>query len=149
MSKTVEIEIEGLKALGKRFGDLTPDIAKKVKRAINLGAYAVERTAIKSIKSRSGGRRYRHKGKTHIASRPHKPPNARDGHLDKNIIVTTGQGIITKGYFALVRSRAKYSKSLEYGTKRMAPRPFMRKALQANIKSIVKNINDAKREALR
>lgn len=149
MAKSVTFEVKGLDALTRRFDSLTPDVAKEVRKAINVSALKVQKDVVKSVKQRSSGRRYTKKGKTHIASRPNSPPNTDTGNLIKNIIITTGKGLITSGYTALIRSRANYSQMLEEGTGKMIKRPFMGPALRRNRKAIIENIDRAKRKAIR
>ena len=138
MSETVSIKVEGLKKLEKRFTDITPDVAKAVRKQINAGANKIRKDIDDSFKNGSHGRTFKKTkdGKTHTASLPGMAPNIDTANLRKNVVVTTGTGLITKGYFALVRSRAKYSRALEDGTKNMAARPFMEPAYKKNIKQI-------------
>jgi len=145
----VNVELLGLDSIKATFKDLTPEIAKSVRKQINAGALSIKRSAIKDIQKATYGRVYR-KGKgdgvstkIHIASTKGNSPNTDTGHLWKNIVVSTGTGIITKEYFALVRSRAKYSNWLEDGTTKMAARPFMKPALNKNKDRIMKRIVQA------
>lgn len=68
-------------------------------------------------------------GKGHVPSLPGQPPNADTRHLDTNI-----ETRIESRYppTVTVESLAEYSAALEYGTSRMAERPFMRPALEKN-----------------
>ena len=73
-------------------------------------------------------------GEGHFPSKPGEPPNADTRHLDTNIetkLVDTYRPSVT------VTSHADYSAALEYGTERMAARPFMRPALEKNKKQVV------------
>lgn len=73
-------------------------------------------------------------GKGHVPSKPGEPPNADTRHLDTNIetkLVDTYRPSVT------VTSHAEYSAALEYGTEKMAARPFMRPALEKNKKQVV------------
>jgi len=152
MAKNFSIKVEGLKDLEQRFDGITPEVAKRVKRAINAGALKIQKDIIGALDSSSSGRKYKRgkKGdKIHTASKPGSAPNNDFGNLKKNIIVTTGTGLVTKGYFALVRSRAKYSRALEEGTKNMARRPFMGRAFRKNIKGIKLSIERAKNNAIK
>lgn len=64
-------------------------------------------------------------GKGHVPSAPGQPPNADTRQLDSSI------DTIKKGELAVdVISQAPSSAALEYGTHKMAARPFMRPALQ-------------------
>lgn len=63
-------------------------------------------------------------GKGHIASLPGQPPNRDTGNLDTNIENTrTGE------LEAEVRSKSAHAAALEFGTKNMAERPYMRPAV--------------------
>jgi HK97 gp10 family phage protein len=64
-------------------------------------------------------------GKGHVPSKPGEPPKADTHHLDSNI-TTERKGPLT----VEVRSKAEYSAALEYGTSKMAARPFMRPAVK-------------------
>lgn len=62
-------------------------------------------------------------GKNHVPSAPGEPPNRDTGILDSNIeSYRTGQ------MAAEVRSQAPYAGHLEFGTSKMAARPYMRPA---------------------
>jgi HK97 gp10 family phage protein len=62
-------------------------------------------------------------GKGHVVSRPGEPPNRDTGNLDTNIENTQ-----TGPLKAEVRSKAKHAVPLEFGTSKMAERPYMRPA---------------------
>ncbi|WP_437870859.1 HK97-gp10 family putative phage morphogenesis protein [Methylorubrum extorquens] len=64
-------------------------------------------------------------GKNHVPSAPGQPPNADTRQLDTNIIVRPDRPRLA----AQIITQAPYSAHLEYGTARMAARPFMRPAL--------------------
>jgi len=74
------------------------------------------------------GKWYRVKGKKHFASKPGTPP----ARLSSNLLQTTHseveQGpLVVRGF---VGSERDYALWLETGTPNMAPRPFLRPALQ-------------------
>lgn len=62
-------------------------------------------------------------GKSHVASNPGEPPNNNTGTL-KNHIVAKRSGRVE----AEVRSEAPYAAALEFGTSKMAARPYIRPA---------------------
>lgn len=66
-------------------------------------------------------------GKNHQPSAPGQPPNADTRLLDTSIETT-----LEKNDEVHVTSNAPYSAALEYGTSKMAERPFMRPALEKN-----------------
>jgi len=103
---------------------------KEVKTIIERGANLVRNTAIKSIQQHgSSGNTYGN----HTASAPGKPPNSDTGYLASHIFIDKDND----GNGASVESQADYSESLEFGTSKMAARPFMQPALEENRKRIV------------
>ena len=66
--------------------------------------------------------------RTHKASSAGQPPATDTGFLVNNI----GLKIDSDGLGASVESRADYSVFLEFGTSKMAARPFMQPALESN-----------------
>jgi HK97 gp10 family phage protein len=62
-------------------------------------------------------------GGSHVASRPGEPPNWDTGQLATSI-TNARTGLLT----AETVSNAPYSAALEFGTSRMAARPFMKPA---------------------
>lgn len=102
-----------------------------VEAIITKGANDVRNTAVKSINTQSGGgvtyQKY-NPDRVHTASAPNTPPNTDTGYLVSNIhVVIDGDKL-----GASVESRADYSEALEFGTSKMAPRPFMQPALEEN-----------------
>lgn len=72
-------------------------------------------------------------GAGHVPSRPGEPPNRDTGRLDTNIDAVLAKS----GKSVRVISRAPYSSFLEFGTSRVAERPFMRPALRRNRNRVV------------
>lgn len=95
---------------------------------------AIELEAERSITSGSVS------GKNHVASLPGEAPNADTRHLDTNI-----ETRIESRYppTVHVESFAEYSAALEYGTEKMAERPFMRPAAAKIKKKVPKAIAEA------
>jgi HK97 gp10 family phage protein len=83
-------------------------------------------------------------GKNHVPSRPGEPPNEDTGHLRTNIDVTQTGPLRVE-----VASNAKYSAALEYGTSKMAARPFMNPAARAKRKEVTENVRKAISAAIR
>lgn len=74
-------------------------------------------------------------GKGHVPSAPGEAPNADTHHLSDRIETT--QPAVTR---VLVTSNAGYSADLEFGTGKMAARPFMRPARdkkKAEVKALI------------
>ena len=100
-----------------------------VGRAGNL----VRNTAVQSINqgAKSGVTYELYKPRrTHTASSAGQPPATDTGFLVNNIVITMDTA--DKGLSVNVESRADYSTALEFGTSKMAARPFMQPALEEN-----------------
>lgn len=68
-------------------------------------------------------------GKNHVPSAPGEPPNNDTGGLANGLIDETFPAELR----AEVRAETEYSAPLEYGTSKMAERPFMRPARDKNL----------------
>lgn len=105
----------------------TADSKQLVGEAGNL----VRNTAVQSIQqgAKSGVvyEKYNPR-RTHRASAAGQPPATDTGFLVNNIVLK----IDSDGLGASVESRADYSAFLEFGTSKMAARPFMQPALESN-----------------
>ena len=96
-----------------------------VGRAGNL----VRNTAVDSINQGSrSGVFYVRDGHPAQRSAAGEPPKTDEGILASNIVLK----IDTNGLGVDVESRADYSEALEFGTSKMAARPFMQPALEEN-----------------
>jgi HK97 gp10 family phage protein len=73
------------------------------------------------------GRLYQRRGVTHQASAPGEAPASDTGNLVRNITVEVDPSIMS----ATVVSNDAYAELLEFGTTKMAPRPYMRAALDS------------------
>lgn len=113
----------------KRMAQRTP---QQVARALYAAGQLIEADAEQSITAGSIS------GAGHIPSLPGEAPNNDTGFLRSNIETEIGgPGVVT------VTSYAPYSASLEYGTSRMAARPFMRPATERNRKKMAQMVGEA------
>lgn len=124
------------------FNEYKADTKALVGRAGNL----VRNTAVTSIQqgAKSGVvyEKYNPR-RTHRASAAGQPPATDTGFLANNIALK----IDSDGLGASVESRADYSAFLEFGTSKMAARPFMQPALESNktkIRTLEKRMIKAK-----
>ena len=101
-----------------RFKAITsPASTAKLQRALFAAGQLVENEAALSITRGSVS------GKGHVVSKPGEAPNADSHVLDRRIETNnTGRLEVT------VSANAEYSVPLEFGTSKMAPRPFLRPA---------------------
>jgi HK97 gp10 family phage protein len=95
----------------------SPSARRRVRAAVYVAADMIRVEAALSISQGAVS------GKNHKVSKPGEAPNFDTGFL-AGAIETRETG----GFEAEVRSMAPYSAELEFGTSRMAERPFMRPA---------------------
>jgi HK97 gp10 family phage protein len=112
------------------------DLGKALLTGGQLVAASAKESVLEGGSSGPGGR--------HIPSLPGNPPNADTGYLAANI-----QAEPRRSLLVTITSYARYSKWLEFGTSRMAARPFMRPALQKNIATIKSLVRNARNTVIR
>lgn len=143
----MKVVLQGLEKVRANIVAARTKRTKLIFRAIKLAAYKVQAHARNSIlRDTKSGIKWPHLGSQ--SSAPDEAPANQTGNLARNIVVLSDE---TTG-FAYVLSRAPYSAALEYGAIRnkgsemftLAPRPFMRPALEVNRDAIRKMIADAK-----
>jgi HK97 gp10 family phage protein len=82
-------------------------------------------------------------GKGHVPSRPGEPPNADTRQLDTSIVTVPDRKAMT----VRIVVGAPYGPYLEFGTSKMAARPFARPALRNNRREALALIQRAVRNA--
>lgn len=103
-----------------RFPEIIARIPWAMQQASLRTAYRVERTAKQSMSGPKHGRHYlRAGGRIHIASAPGEAPAIDYANLVNNIFVEP-EGKTN----AIMFTSVHYAVYLEYGTSRMAPRPW-------------------------
>lgn len=113
------VTIKGAKEHSDRLKRIAQGVNAAVVRALYAAGQQIEIEAERSITEGSVS------GKFHVPSNPGEPPNANTRHLDTNIETT----IVSEDPPRVnVTSHAEYSAALEFGTSKMAERPFMRPA---------------------
>ena len=138
----MSLKITGIEELKANFAQMSKKYGEGVARATAQGAQLVRSTAIRSIQQKSNGEtvtRYRSGGRSysHVASKPGDPPNTDTGALVRSINVE----IRPDGTF--VGTTLEYAPFLEFGTARMAERPFLNPALEQNKNKIRQLIEQA------
>lgn len=108
---------------------------------IDLDAYAKQHI---SGGGRSG-RTYRRRSVTHQASAPGEFPKTDTGQLVSSLFFRVGADKLS----AFFGTKLAYGKYLEYGTSRMAARPWLRPTFKANVDKVTARVRAAVNEALR
>ncbi|MES2783600.1 MAG: HK97-gp10 family putative phage morphogenesis protein [Pseudomonadota bacterium] len=132
--------IRGLKAHSARLKAL-PDLAvRNVGKALFAAGQLIENEAGLSITRGAVS------GKGHVASTPGEAPNADTHRLDRSIETTRVSPLKVK-----VRANSGYASALEFGTSKVAARPFMRPARDKKKEEardlVAKGLNDALKAA--
>lgn len=107
--------------LGGKIGKLTSDMRAQLKPVVYAIAGAVQADAQISITTGAVS------GKGHVPSRPGEPPNNDTGALANSIEVQPLNDLAAR-----VIVGADYGLALEFGTSKMAERPYMRPAVKKN-----------------
>lgn len=107
-----------------------------------LADVGVEATnAVKKLLSQPGrGRIYRRRRVAHRASAPNQAPAVDTGRLRASYTWRTGDGV--DGPYVEIGTNVKYAPFLEFGTRRMRPRPHLRPGINAIRKTIQSLIAD-------
>lgn len=124
----VRIKLEGKKTMQAALREMSDDVRQAASKAVLGTAMELRGDVVKSIQSGpASGRTYRkyNPSRTHRASAPGQAPMSDTGRLASSITFDT-RGDLT----AIVGSAIVYAVYLEYGTSRMAARPFFRPAVE-------------------
>lgn len=131
------VKITGGKAVSDRLKRMSgPELAKHVGQALFVAGQNIEIEAELSITRGSVS------GKGHVPSKPGEPPNRDTGTLDNNIETVQISPLKVE-----VSSNAPYSAALEFGTSKMAARPFMRPAVEKARPKVLELVQLAVRRA--
>lgn len=133
--------IQNLDRLEKKLAMLRKLMEDKMMVAIESGANTIRNNATRLIQAQSPGEPYvRYKNgrrRTGVASQAGSPPNTDTGNLVRSITVERyGKFEVTVGS----RESAPYGKYLEYGTSRMAARPWLMPAFNLSKATIKEKI---------
>lgn len=125
--------IRGGKQHAARLRRLTgPDAVRQIGAALFAGGSQIETDAAISITNGSVS------GKNHVPSAPGQPPNADTHVLDRSIETNQIEPLRVQ-----VSANAPYAAALEFGTSKMAERPYMRPAAAKNRKAVTQLVRDA------
>ena len=143
---TVRIRLEGSEALQAALREASDDVRKAAAKEVKAAAIRLRKNVVRALSKPGGGDIYQkyNPRRMHRASAPGKPPATDTGRL-RNSIEWDVLGPLT----ATVGSNVVYSVHLEYGTRRMAARPFFRPAVERMRKEFAKRLEAAISGALR
>lgn len=131
--------------LVRKLSRISTSYQKEVEKALLASAAEMNSYAITKIqRGTSAGRTYRRGGRVHIASAPGAYPNTDYGELVRGMFFGM-TGYLTASW----GNRAKHAKPLEFGTSRMAARPFIRPTFNALYAKAVKRIGVAVQNAIK
>lgn len=140
--------VMGAIELANSFIRTAEELQPEVEKAVNQAIILVESSAKESIaQGPKSGKVYVKKGSNsaeHQASAAGQAPANDTGNLSENIRTKLKRG---KRVIGSVISKAPYSAALEFGTKDIKPRPFMRPALMNNERIAIALINKALKKA--
>lgn len=131
MTKDITAQVADLMADFRKYSET---VYSKVGKAVLKGCLLVEREAKESIV-----------GPSDEVSMPGDPPKVKTGRLRASI--THRVGYEGKEVVGEVGTNVEYAAPLEYGSSRMAPRPFLGPALDKHEKAIHAEIEKAEKEA--
>lgn len=135
------VKITGAKAHKARLGRLrSPAMVREVGKAVMVAADLIRRDAQISITTGATS------GKNHTPSAPGEAPNNDTGNLASDANIISERTGLTQ---AEVSSNADYSGALEFGTSRMAARPFMQPAADKNRKKATALVQEAVKRVAR
>lgn len=120
---TVRIALEGSKELQAALREASGDVRDAVSKEVVATAIRLRKDVVRSIQSGPANGAIRRNGSR--ASAPGQPPMSDTGRLASSIEFDQ-IGPLT----ATVGSRLAYAVYLEYGTRKMAARPFFRPAVE-------------------
>lgn len=138
--------VKGADKLIKKLNQIPIDMRSGIGTA--LAASVVQMDAYAKQKIQGGGRSgrvYRRRSVSHQASAPGEYPKTDRGQLVASLFFKVG----TDKLSAFFGTKLDYGKYLEFGTGRMAPRPWLRPTFKANKASITARIKQAVSDALR
>jgi HK97 gp10 family phage protein len=140
--------IEGLDKLSKASDRVVAEVDKEVKKALFASAQYAEKEAKLSIASgQKSGRTYQRGTVTHRASAPGEAPASDTGRLINSISSHLNSVKGLESFVVAGRGIVKYARMLEFGTAKMAARPFMFPAFEKSKEWIQERLNKAVRTA--
>ena len=125
----MKIRVKGIKRLSSRLNRMNKAYEKAAEDILLEGALKLQEEMRNSIqKGSKTGRRYKHGTVTHQASAAGEAPASDTGTLAASIHPRKGKKKLQYFSGSNQGQGTKYAKSLEFGTRNIAPRPFVKPA---------------------
>lgn len=144
------VKVDGLDKIQKASDRVKTEVVKELQKALYASALKVQREAQDSIrKGQKSGRIYKRGDKIHRASAPGEAPASDTGRLVNSITAHLNKISMNKleSFVVAGRGVVKYARMLEFGTAKIAARPFMLPAFEKNRRWIQERLNKAVRTA--
>lgn len=128
--------------LGQRLRERFEDAQPLIRQAIAEGAFEVHEHAIDAMSETKSGVSVSVSatGRPHVRSAPGEAPAVETGRLKTSLHVSVSSSGRAE---ADVVAPVEYAAALEYGTRHMAPRPFLAPALDAKREMIFERVRRA------
>lgn len=127
--------ITGSDELMRKLRNLIENVEGGTGKAMLSGAFVLEGFIKQSMQEGHHGRIYRRGGKVHQASAPGETPA-----IDYGFLVNSIEASLLDSNTAQVTTNSEAAPALEFGTGRMAARPFMRPAIDEHENEIVRAV---------
>ncbi|TZG25582.1 HK97-gp10 family putative phage morphogenesis protein [Sphingomonas montanisoli] len=126
-------KVTGVDAVKRRLNSITgPEAVRLMGQALYVAGDLIATDAAISITAGAVS------GKGHVASRPGEAPNADTHRLDRSI-----ETVLVGPLHVQVSANAPYAAALEFGTSKVAERPFMRPSVAKNRDEVRQMVGDA------
>lgn len=126
---TIKVSLDGGAELIAALGNMSDDIEREVSQIVAATAMEIQRDAKRRIqrgpKTGIVYQKYNPR-RTHTASSPGQAPATDTGRLVNSIVFDVADKLS-----AVVSSKLRYARDLEFGTRRIAPRPFLTPSVEA------------------
>jgi len=130
-----------------RFGDIARRLPVEAGALVRTTAYNIEKRSKSSMRQAKHGRAYERgftksgrARKAHRASAPGEAPA-----IDTGALVNSIHTEFLTATSAVVYTNQEYAQALEYGSKRMAARPFFTPAAEISFEEMLESMSDIER----
>lgn len=147
-----KVDIEGVDKLLKASDRVKAELARELEKGLYASALRVEREAKISITNGGKtGRVYQRRTVSHQASAPGEPPASDTGRLVNSFASYVNKLSQEKieSFVVAGRGVVRYARMLEFGTTKMAPRPYMMPALEKSRSWIRDRVTMAIRDGIK